>query len=105
MEFLEFLPALNELAVGAVAILVLAWLYKNTLDSFQEQNALHNEQINKMVQALAKNNDKLGDLVDIVKDGVRKDEDIQRELRDQKDKIDNIKDTVDEIKKDVQKRD
>lgn len=98
MELLDFLPALNELAIGAIAILALAWLFKNALESFQEQNLRHNEQINKMIQALAENNDKLGDLVEAVQDGVNRDEDIHRELRVQRESIEDIKETVDEIK-------
>lgn len=103
MKLLDFLPALNELAIGALAIIVLAWIYKNALDAFQDQNMRHNEQINKMIQALAENNDKLGDLVKAVGDGVRRDEDIHRELRDQRENIEDIKDTVDEIKGKIDK--
>lgn len=104
MELLDFLPALNDLAIGAIAIIVLAWIYKNALESFQDQNMRHHEQINKMIEALAENNDKLGDLVDAVKDGARRDEDIHRELRDQRENIKDIKDTVDEIKGKIDKK-
>lgn len=105
MELLDFLPALNDLAIGALAIIVLAWIYKNALEAFQDQNMRHNEQINKMIEALAENNKKLGDLVDVVRDGVRRDEDLHRELRDQKDKIDEIKESVDEIKGKIDNKD
>lgn len=104
MELIDFLPALNDLAIGVLAIIVLAWIYKNALDAFQDQNMRHNEQINKMIEALAENNDKLGDLVEAVREGVRRDEDIHRELKDQRDSIEDIKDTVDEIKGKIDKK-
>lgn len=91
MELLEFLPALNELAIGALAIIILAYIYKSTLDTFQEQNALHNEQINKLIRALADNNDKLADLVDAVRDN-------NKESQEQRIEIKEIKETVNEIK-------
>lgn len=105
MEFLDFLPALNDLAVGALAIIVLAWIFKNTLDAFQDQSLRHDQQTNKLVQALSENNEKLGDLVEIVKDGAERDEDIYEELRNQQEKIDVIIETVDEIKGSVKKVD
>lgn len=97
MELLEFLPALNELAIGALAIIILAYIYKGTLDNFQEQNALHNEQINKLIRALADNSDKLADLVDAVRD-------TNRETQEQRGEIKEIKDTVNEIKVTIEKK-
>lgn len=91
MELLEFLPALNELAIGALAIIILAYIYKSTLDNFQEQNALHNEQINKLIRALADNSDKLADLVEAVRDN-------NFEAQEQRVEIKEIKETVHEIK-------
>lgn len=79
------------MAIGALAIIILAYIYKSTLDNFQEQNALHNEQINKLIQALADNSDKLTDLVDAVRDG-------NKESQEQKVTIKDIKESVDEIK-------
>lgn len=94
MELLEFLPALNELTIGAIALVILAWIFNKTLDRFQEQSAMHDAQVSKMVEALSDNNDKLSDLIMLVKQNILE---TQHHSREQDDKIDDIHDKVEDI--------
>lgn len=94
MELLEYLPALNELTVGALALIVLAWIFNKTLDRFQEQSAMHDAQVTKMIEVLADNNDKLSDLIILTKQNILEN---SSQSKEQDEKIDEIHDKVEEI--------
>jgi len=94
LELLEFLPALNELTIGAIALVILAWIFNKTLDRFQEQSVMHDAQVSKMVEVLSDNNDKLSDLIMLVKQNILE---TQHHSREQDDKIDDIHDKVEDI--------
>lgn len=109
MELLEFLPALNELTIGAIALIVLAWIFNKTLDRFQEQSSMHDSQVSKMVEVLSDNNDKLSDLIMLVKQNIIETQHHSREqdnkIDDIHEKVDDIQEQMQEIKDEVKKRD
>lgn len=101
MELLEFLPALNELTIGAIALIVLAWIFNKTLDRFQEQSAMHDAQVSKMVEALSDNNDKLSDLIILVKQNILETKQKDETIEDIHDKVQDINEKIKEIKEEV----
>lgn len=101
MELLEFLPALNELTIGAIALIVLAWIFNKTLDRFQEQSAMHDAQVSKMVEALSDNNDKLSDLIMLVKQNILETKQKDETIEDIHDKVQDINEKIKEIKEEV----
>lgn len=101
MELLEFLPALNELTIGAIALIVLAWIFNKTLDRFQEQSAMHDAQVSKMVEALSDNNDKLSDLIMLVKQNILETKQKDETIDDIHDKVQDINEKIKEIKEEV----
>lgn len=101
MELLEFLPALNELTIGAIALIVLAWIFNKTLDRFQEQSAMHDAQVSKMVEALSDNNDKLSDLIMLVKQNISETKQKDETIEDIHDKVQDINEKIKEIKEEV----
>lgn len=82
-DVVNSIPALTDIGIPIIAIIVIAWLAEKNSSKQQEATMLHNEQMDKTFKIIANFTENLSELVALIREG--------------NEKTDNTSDKVDEV--------
>lgn len=98
-DVVNSIPALTDIGIPIIAIIVIAWLAEKNSSKQQEATMLHNEQMDKTFKIIANFTENLSELVALIREGNEKTDNTSDKVDEVSRKMDEVNRKLENIKK------